>query len=223
MTNHAIANGTLVLIVGASGVGKDTLMRRAHEVLASDQRFVFAQRHITRPPDRFEDHCDVTTEEFEHRAMQGYFALSWKAHNLSYGVPRATVDQIGNGKVVICNVSRLVVGSARKINNNVFVIEIVASDATRSLRLRARGRETADQVTDRLNREVAQVAQDKPDLLVDNSGPIETGLAVLLSALRSISLYATATTGSAVIHNGEDRGEALGDHLPRELSAARTE
>jgi ribose 1,5-bisphosphokinase len=48
--------GILVAVVGASGVGKDTIMRLAHESLRDEPRVHFVRRAITRPPEPSEDH-----------------------------------------------------------------------------------------------------------------------------------------------------------------------
>ena len=49
--------GRLVLVVGPSGAGKDTLINRAKEALKGDPRFHFVRRVVTRAADAAaEDH-----------------------------------------------------------------------------------------------------------------------------------------------------------------------
>ena len=57
--------GCLVLVVGPSGAGKDTLLRRAAAALRDEGRYCFVRRYITRPAgDPHEDHVALTEEEF---------------------------------------------------------------------------------------------------------------------------------------------------------------
>src|SRR5213595_2440667 len=59
------AAGTFFLVVGPSGVGKDSLMDGARAALLTDPRYVFARRVITRPTGSpGEDHEGATEAEF---------------------------------------------------------------------------------------------------------------------------------------------------------------
>ena len=53
--------GSFVVVVGASGVGKDTLIEGAMKILAPTGRYVQARRTITRPAGPGEDHEPVST------------------------------------------------------------------------------------------------------------------------------------------------------------------
>ena len=78
----------LVLVVGPSGAGKDTLINAAREALAGDRRFAFPRRVVTRPAvAALEDHDSVTRAEFALQEANGAYALSWEAHGLHYGLP----------------------------------------------------------------------------------------------------------------------------------------
>ena len=103
----------LVGVVGPSGAGKDTLMDGARAALAGDVRFVFARRVITRPAEAGgEDHLPATAADFARMREQGDFALWWNAHGLSYGIPARIAAEVGQGRVVVANLSRGVLAEA---------------------------------------------------------------------------------------------------------------
>ncbi len=168
----------LVLVVGPSGAGKDTLLNAARRALAGDARFRFVRRVITRQADPDgEDHEPVTDAEFATRD----FALHWQAHGLRYGIPADIANDVAAGVVVVANVSRAVIAEA-VTRFPVRVIEVTAPPDVLAARLATRGRETAIDIAARLTRAVAvpdNVAVDR----VSNDTTLETGAARLLTAL----------------------------------------
>ncbi len=168
----------LVLVVGPSGAGKDTLLDAARLALAGDPRFRFVRRVITRPAEAGgEAHEAVTDAEFAARA----FALTWQAHGLRYGIPDDIVTDIAAGRMVVANVSRGVLAEAAR-RFPARVIEITAPPEALAERLAKRGRENATDVAARLARTVAL-----PDGIaietVMNDTTVETGAARFVAAL----------------------------------------
>jgi phosphonate metabolism protein PhnN/1,5-bisphosphokinase (PRPP-forming) len=172
----------LVLIVGPSGAGKDTLLDAAREALADDPRFVFARRCITRPADAGgEAHEAIDTATFEARRGVGGFALWWRAHGLSYGIPVTIERDLAAGRVVIASVSRAVIAGAAN-RYPVRVVEITAPPAVLANRLAQRRREDAEGISERLSRQIA--LPDRVEVVrVVNDGSIEQGAARLLDAI----------------------------------------
>ena len=172
----------LILIVGPSGAGKDTLMNGARAALADDPRFRFVRRVITRPGDMGpEAHESVTEQAFELRREAGDFALTWRAHGLHYGIPADISMDLARGRVVIVNVSRAVVAEAAS-RFPASVIEIAAPANLLARRLAARGREDAVDAARRLSRAVElPLPVDRHTVM--NDGTIEAGVRKLLAAL----------------------------------------
>ena len=57
--------GTLILVIGPSGAGKDSIIAGAAERLRDDKRILFARRVITRPAHAGgENHLAVSAGEF---------------------------------------------------------------------------------------------------------------------------------------------------------------
>jgi ribose 1,5-bisphosphokinase len=165
----------LILVVGPSGAGKDTLLQGASARLP-DARFV--RRVITRPADSGgEDHEPATDVAFDQRD----FALRWEAHGLRYGIPQDIVDDLSRGRVVVANVSRGVIAEAAA-RFPVHVIEITAAPETLAARLVARGREGAADMAARLGRSMS-VPANVPATRVLNDGSMEEGVACLTAAI----------------------------------------
>jgi phosphonate metabolism protein PhnN/1,5-bisphosphokinase (PRPP-forming) len=166
----------LVLVVGPSGAGKDTLIEAARQALADDPRFRFVRRVITRPADAGgEAHEAVTEAEFAARD----FALQWQAHGLCYGIPAEAVD---SGAVVVANVSRTVIAEAAD-RYPVRVIEITASADVLATRLTSRRRESDANVETRLARRVALPDGVAVDTIA-NDGTLADGVRRFVAALQ---------------------------------------
>jgi len=140
-------DGMLILVVGASGAGKDTLINGAREMLADDFPFMFPRRLITRPEDSDgEPHIAISASEYEEGVTLNMFALHWRAHGLCYGLPATVHDALESGRAVVVNVSRTIIVEAVVRFSRVRIIVVEAPGETIARRLSIRGRENeADQ------------------------------------------------------------------------------
>ena len=181
--------GTLVLVVGPSGSGKDTLLRLARVGLAGDERFVFPRRIVTRETvAALEDHRSVDHAAFATLREAGGFALHWEAHGLGYGLPAGIAGDLAAGRTVVCNGSRRVIADAVRRFPRCHAIVVQADAEKRARRLALRGREPAAEIADRLQREAAPVADLVPVTCIDNSGDLAVGATAILVALLNIAV-----------------------------------
>lgn len=183
--NAAITErGTLFLVVGPSGVGKDSVIDGVRTRLAGDPRYVFLRRYITRPEDSGgEDHLPIDVDAFEAARSAGAFSLSWEAHGLRYALPASLDDILASGRHAIANVSRSVIGEARHRYPPVRVLNITAKPETVRKRLEARGREDAAEIEERVRRVVAFDPGSSDVVSISNDGPLDRGIDATISAL----------------------------------------
>jgi ribose 1,5-bisphosphokinase len=174
--------GGFVLVVGPSGAGKDTLLRLAQAKLASDARFRFPKRIVTRASSLWEDHDTLDEAAFEAAEKKDRFALSWRAHGLGYALPAAAIDAARCGQIVVCNVSRQVVAPGRRLLPEVSVVEVTAPPEILLARLAARGRSEDGDLKARVTRS-AEIGDVAPDLTIENTGTPEAGAAELIRFL----------------------------------------
>ncbi|MDH2313180.1 phosphonate metabolism protein/1,5-bisphosphokinase (PRPP-forming) PhnN [Methylobacterium brachiatum] len=173
--------GCLVLVVGPSGAGKDTLIRLARAELAGDPRYVFPRRLVTRPPSGDEDNDEIDGAAFETGCASGAFTLHWRAHGLGYAIPAQAADLAAGGHVVVCNVSRRIVEEARGGSVPVSVVEVTAPPEILASRIAARNRVEDGDVAARLARE----ARVRADLTILNTGTPDEAAARLIAHLRA--------------------------------------
>jgi phosphonate metabolism protein PhnN/1,5-bisphosphokinase (PRPP-forming) len=187
MSGVATRQGTLVLVVGPSGAGKDSLLQYARSALADDERFVFVRRTVTRASDPGTEIVETVSErDFAAREIAGAFWLSWHAHGLAYGLPHAIVaPALSAGRCVVANTSRGVIERASERHQTVVVL-VTASAETLARRLAARGREAASEIAARLMRANQFLATDA-DHVVTNDGSLTEAGGAFCAVLRAIA------------------------------------
>ncbi len=178
-----IGPGRLVLVVGPSGAGKDTLIGLARAASADDGNIVFPRRVVTREATAFEDNAQVSFEMFRQARDNGEFAVHWEAHGHFYALPRAIDDELRARRTVVANVSRTVVGAMRRAYAAVLVVSITAPAEVLEQRLAARARGSDGQIADRLGRTVDSSAI-APDVTISNVGSPERHAQELLRIIR---------------------------------------
>lgn len=147
------ACGRIVYVVGASGSGKDSLMRHARTRLQSNPRVLFAHRYITRAPDPVgENHIALSAEEFAARRAAGLFALDWESHGHAYGIGIEIRQWLEMGITVVVNGSREYLTEARRRFPQLLVARVEVSAEVLRERLLIRGREALPAIEARLER-----------------------------------------------------------------------
>lgn len=179
-----VAAGTMVVVVGPSGAGKDSVMSYAARHFADEARLRFVRRAITRPADAGgEAHEAIDADGFRAREAAGGFAVSWDAHGLSYGIPRETLDQLADGVTLIANGSRSALPAFAEAYPRLKVVLVTARPDILAARLAARGRESAEAIAKRLDRAVPEIVIGADTVVIDNSGALEEAGGAFVSLL----------------------------------------
>ncbi len=184
-TSSAGRSGTFVFVVGPSGAGKDTVLTYARDRLASDDRFAFVRRVVTRPAGHWENHDSLSDAEFSEKHASGGFALSWSAHGLRYGVPADYVRGVRDGRIVVCNGSRAAISDALAVIEPMKIVLVTASREVRYSRLKTRGRE--ERLDERLDRLAHGDVESMADVVIDNVGDPAVSGEKLLAFLNSLA------------------------------------
>jgi len=195
--------GRLVLVVGPSGAGKDTLIDLTRAACAGASNVVFPRRVVTRSASAFEDNEEMNAETFRQALADGRFALHWEAHGHSYAVPRAIDDDIRAGRAVVVNVSRGVIDALRQRYENVVVVAITAPPEILAARLAARKRGSDVDVGERLHRVID--AGGPPDFTIVNVGAAREHAAVLTRIVKGEHVHLAGNTNKGVGANGDHR------------------
>ncbi len=181
-----ICPGVFVAVAGPSGGGKDSILQRAKQALAGDPAFLFSRRYVTRPAGQDEDNDALTLPQYAKMIASGNFALAWDAHGLRYAIPAQADQEIMAGRVVIANLSRTAMETARNRYRTCKLVLIDAPPDVRAARLAGRSRETTQEIVGRLARTPPDFDPGLAELVIDNSGALETAANQFIAFLRSL-------------------------------------
>lgn len=188
-TNRDIIIGDLlVFVVGRSGSGKDSIMREVvGTLLSKDIPVNILQRVITRPPDKTEESLYLPEEEFFLRKSKKEYALSWFIYNNWYGCPLIPLEEsLQRGDIVLVNVSRSILHEARKKYPQSKIVLIVAQDKIAENRIKNRGREDSNRLTERFTRMQKKIDMPIPDKIIQNEGDLDNAVLKLSDYLGKI-------------------------------------
>lgn len=186
----SLSPGVLVYVTGPSGSGKDTLIAHTKDMstLSVETRPLhIARRRITRPAgDSTENHFAMTESEFMRALQKNEFVMHWQSHGLFYGISAEIDGWLAADAVVIVNGSREYLPEARKVYPHLIPVLVHVNRRVLRQRLLDRGRETAEEIDERIHRASLSVP-DAPGLIViDNSGPLENAIAAFSLLIRSL-------------------------------------
>ena len=176
-----IGPGRLILVVGPSGAGKDTLLGLAKVACAEECNIIFPRRVVTREASSSEDNEWLSPEAFRESLARGDFAMHWEAHGHCYALPHSVEDDIRAGRTVVANVSRMVVDALRRAYADVVVVSVTAPPQVLAERLAMRARGSDGRIEKRLQRAVDDAV---PDVTILNVGRAEDHARRLLRVIR---------------------------------------
>lgn len=193
MSAELIGPGVFVPVMGPSGAGKDSLIAYARRRMSGNPAILFARRVVTRPCDpAIEAHDTLDEKMFAQAEAAGAFALSWRSHGLSYGIPIAVDESVRAGGAVVANVSRGVAGTIRMRYAKVIPVLVTVSAEALAARLAARGREGKEDISARIARNAAYSDFDAGCRVIDNSGALEDAGEYLVRLLETAVQRKTA-------------------------------
>jgi len=171
----------IILIVGPSGVGKDTLIDYAKKTLDEKDNYHFINRYITRIPDENEENYFVEEDAFRILDDQGFFVSSWYAHKNCYGIAK---NNILDG-INIISISREHIKDFENKYDNVITIHVTLPKLMLLERLRLRKRESEAQIMQRIERSYEKI-EAKKLISFENIHKIEKSAEEFINIIKSI-------------------------------------
>ncbi|MBE0468606.1 MAG: phosphonate metabolism protein/1,5-bisphosphokinase (PRPP-forming) PhnN [Methyloprofundus sp.] len=167
--------GCLFYVIGASGSGKDSLIAYARKHISDQSKVIFMHRYITRPPElQGENHVFLDAEEFEYRDKNDFFSMQWDSHNLRYAIGKEIDFWLDQGVDVVVNGSRGYLLTALEKYPDMNVLLITCSIDVLCKRLIARGRESGEEISERIERARQFIDIQYPNVrIIKNDDSIE--------------------------------------------------
>jgi ribose 1,5-bisphosphokinase len=179
--------GALVYVMGPSGAGKDSVLRRARAMLSVDLPIVFAHRYITRPVEAGgENHVALSGAEFALRRAHGLFAFHWHAHGNDYGIGHEIHAWRRAGLAVVVSGSREHFLTMDGVDEATVPVLITAPAERLEERLLKRGREDATAAAERLRRGVARDLDVAGAVTITNDGALDEAAKVFVRLLATL-------------------------------------
>lgn len=169
----------IILIVGASGVGKDSLIKEAKKELKHE--FNFVRRYITRKPDKSEKNYFLESSAFKLLKDSDFFISFWDAYENHYGISK---DSIKDG-VNIISISRSKIGDFENFFDDVCTINVTLDKEELKNRLLKRGRESIENIQKRLDRSYDKI-EAKNLINFENNRPFDESIYAFIEVLKRV-------------------------------------
>ncbi|MCP1676442.1 ribose 1,5-bisphosphokinase [Natronocella acetinitrilica] len=191
--------GRLLYLIGASGAGKDSLLRFV-AARADPCVVTVARRFITRPANAGgEDHIAISQADYQRMLGCGQFSMHWGGNGLHYGIPQDLDTWLARGRIVLVNGSRGYLAQATARYPLLYPVLIRVSEAVLRKRLLKRRRESPANIEQRIARarQFGEVAHPRLQV-IDNDGPLEVAGEALLRLIGAARGAAPIISGSSV-------------------------
>lgn len=163
-----ISGGLLIVIVGPSGVGKDSIIAGLLDHAGPDFPLLMAPRWCTRLTTGGIGHIPCGEREFRLRQQFGCFALNWEANGHRYAIGQEINWWLASGAMVLINGSRGHAAEALATYKQCRLLMITADPDVVASRLRQRGRENEAAIQARLARSPALPADPRQATVSNN-------------------------------------------------------
>ncbi|TVR39650.1 MAG: phosphonate metabolism protein/1,5-bisphosphokinase (PRPP-forming) PhnN [Planctomycetota bacterium] len=168
-------NGMLVLVVGPSGVGKDSIIAGLLEQASTSFPLLLAPRWCTRQQAGGIGHLPCSEAEFDLRLQLGCFALNWSANGHRYGIGCEIDLWLHAGAMVLINGSRSHAQHTLARYPQAGLLHITADPTVIAQRLHQRGREDEKAIEERLKRQ-PELPQHERQATIHNNGKLASAI-----------------------------------------------